>query len=46
MVDGNFVLEVRSLASVFESRPLLSVFLGFFVKNMRIFLLVFLVTKH
>ena len=26
VVDGNFVLEVRSLASVFESRSLLSVF--------------------
>ena len=43
VVDGNFVLEVRSLANVVESRRC---FLSFFVKNMRIFLLVFLATKH
>ena len=45
VVDGNFVLEVKSLADVVESR-LLGVFLDFFVKNMTIFLLVFLTTTH
>ena len=45
VVHGNFVVEVRSLADVVESRPL-GFILGFFVKKMSIFLLVFLAIDY
>ena len=45
VVHGNFVVEVRYLADVVESRPL-SFSVGFFVKKTSIFLLVFLAISY